>query len=115
MELFRVGGLPSQLVNSAVTPQRIPAPWLAAGTLSGRDVASHTLRWQTVSGFAPFVSAIKSGGPWLRTAGITADLAELARPFYRLPAISAHSGIGYVFDVPSGSAVRAWAGVTFTP
>jgi hypothetical protein len=115
MELFRVGGLPSLLVNNSVAPQRIPAPWLSAGTLSGNDVTIHTVHWRAAGVLAPFASAVRSGGPWLRTAGVTADLAEFARPFYRLPGISATMGVGYVLDVPRSDAVRAWAGVTYTP
>ncbi len=115
MEVFRVGGLPSMLINSSVVPQRIPAPWLAAGTLTGNDVTSHTLRWRSENVFSPFASAVRSGGPWLRTAGVMADLSEFPSPFGRLPGVATTFGAAYVFDVPQSDAIRAWVGVTFTP
>ena len=114
-EAFRVGGLPPLLVNASVLPQRIPAPWLSAGTLAGREVASHTLRWRSLRTLTPFVSAVRSSGPWLRTAGVSADLSQHAAPFSRVPGIAATMGVGFVLDVPRENAVRAWAGVTYTP
>ncbi len=115
MEVFRVGGLPSLLINSSVLPQRIPAPWLSAGTLYGRDIASHAFRLRSVGALTPFASAVRSGGPWLRAAGVSADLSQFATPFSRVPGIAASAGVAFVFDAPSSDAVRAWAGVSYTP
>ena len=114
-ERFRVGGLPSLLLHGSAVPQRIPAPWLAAGTLVGADVTMHTVRWQSPLGVTPFASAVRSGGPWHRAVGMSADLSLLAQPFYRVPGIQATGGVAYLPDATGDQRVRAWAGVTYTP
>ena len=87
---FRVGGLPSLLLHGSAVPQRIPVPWLAAGTVQGATITMHTVRLPSPLGVTPFASAVRSGGPWHRAAGVSADVSLPANPFYGVPRCAGH-------------------------
>jgi hypothetical protein len=114
-EQFSVGGMPSLLMSGSVLPQRVPVPWLPAGTLQGRDVAVHTVQVPTPMAVAPFASVARSGGPWQRAAGVSAEVSLPPNPFYRVPGVEATGGAAYLFDGEDGRRVRAWVGVSFRP
>lgn len=116
-ESFTVGGTAIPYLDRTYLSQRIAAPAVPSGMVSGRRLAMARAAAGR-GGLEPYLLLMAAGdslADWKRIVGLEQELAFPSLGFARLPGVRVRLGAGYSLDEPFRRRAQAYAEVLYRP